>query len=53
MCKNAASRLAALLAGDADLIDTVSVQDIDRVRQDKRFTVVAGSVGGHCRLRVR
>jgi len=40
--RNAASRLAALLAGDADLIDTVSVQDIDRVRQDKRFTVVAG-----------
>jgi len=40
--RNTASRLAALLAGDADLIDTVSVQDIDRVRQDKRFTVVAG-----------
>jgi len=40
--KNASSRLATLLAGDADLIDTVSVQDIDRLRADKRFTVVAG-----------
>ena len=40
--KNPASRLATLLAGDADLIDTMSVQDIDRLRNDKRFTVVAG-----------
>jgi peptide/nickel transport system substrate-binding protein len=40
--KNASSRLATLLAGDADLIDTVSVQDIDRLRADKRFTVVSG-----------
>lgn len=40
--KNASSRLATLLAGDADLIDTVSVQDIDRLRDDKRFTVVSG-----------
>ena len=40
--KNASSRLAALLAGDADLIDTVSVQDIDRLRADKRFTVISG-----------
>lgn len=40
--RNPASRLAALLAGDADLIDTVSVQDTDRVRADKRFTVVSG-----------
>lgn len=39
--KNAASRLAALLAGDADLIDTVSVQDIERARSDPRFTVVS------------
>ena len=29
-------------AFDADLIDTVSVQDIDRLRGDKRFAVVAG-----------
>jgi peptide/nickel transport system substrate-binding protein len=40
--KNASSRLATLLAGDADLIDTVSVQDIDRLRDDKRFTVASG-----------
>jgi peptide/nickel transport system substrate-binding protein len=40
--KNASSRLATLLAGDADLIDTVSVQDIDRLRNDKRFTVASG-----------
>ena len=36
------ARLATLLAGDADLIDTVSVQDIDRLRADRRFTVMAG-----------
>jgi peptide/nickel transport system substrate-binding protein len=40
--KNASSRLATLLAGDAELIDTVSVQDIDRLRHDKRFTVTTG-----------
>jgi len=40
--KNASSRLATLLAGDADLIDTVSVQDIERLRNDKRFTVISG-----------
>jgi peptide/nickel transport system substrate-binding protein len=40
--KNASSRLATLLAGDADLIDTVSVQDIDRLRSDKRFVVTTG-----------
>jgi len=40
--KNASTRLATLLAGDADLIDTVSVQDIDRLRADKRFVVVSG-----------
>ena len=40
--KNASSRLATLLAGDADLIDTVSVQDIARLREDHRFTVVSG-----------
>lgn len=38
--KNAASRLATLLAGDADLIDAVSVQDIERLRNDKRFSVI-------------
>lgn len=40
--KSAASRLAALLAGDADLIDTVSVQDVERLRGDPRFAVVSG-----------
>ncbi len=39
---NASSRLATLMAGDADLIDTVAVQDIDQLRNDKRFTVVSG-----------
>lgn len=40
--KNAASRLAALLAGDVDLIDQVSVQDVARVQGDQRFTVATG-----------
>src|ERR1700722_14564722 len=40
--KNASSRLATLLAGDADLIDTVSVQDVERLRNDRRFTVISG-----------
>jgi peptide/nickel transport system substrate-binding protein len=40
--KNASARLATLLAGDVDLIDTVSVQDVERLRDDKRFTVIAG-----------
>ncbi len=40
--KNASSRLATLLAGDVDLIDTVSVQDVERLRNDKRFTVISG-----------
>ena len=40
--KNACSRPATMLAGDTDLIDTVSVQDIDHLRNDKRFTVVTG-----------
>ena len=40
--KNPASRLAALLAGDAELIDQVSVQDVARVKEDARFTVASG-----------
>jgi peptide/nickel transport system substrate-binding protein len=40
--KNPASRLAALLAGDVDLIDQVSVQDFSRVKNDARFTVASG-----------
>ncbi len=40
--KNPASRLAALLAGDVDLIDQLSVQDIARVKGDARFTVASG-----------
>jgi peptide/nickel transport system substrate-binding protein len=39
--KNPASRLAALLAGDVALIDKLSVQDIDRVKQDHRFAVAS------------
>lgn len=39
--KNPASRLAALLAGDVALIDKLSVQDIDRVKQDPRFAVTS------------
>jgi peptide/nickel transport system substrate-binding protein len=40
--KNPASRLAALLANDVDLIDQLSVQDIARVKSDSRFTVASG-----------
>jgi peptide/nickel transport system substrate-binding protein len=40
--KNAASRLAALLAGDVYLVDQVSVQDVARVQGDARFTVATG-----------
>jgi peptide/nickel transport system substrate-binding protein len=40
--KNPASRLAALLAGDVQLIDQVSVQDIARVKDDARFTLASG-----------
>jgi peptide/nickel transport system substrate-binding protein len=40
--KNPASRLAALLAGDVDLIDQVSVQDFARVKADARFIVASG-----------
>jgi len=40
--KNPVSRLAALLAGDVDLIDQVSVQDVARVKEDARFTVASG-----------
>ncbi|MGC1407650.1 MAG: ABC transporter substrate-binding protein [Acetobacteraceae bacterium] len=40
--RNPPSRLAALLAGDVDLIDEVSVQDIARVKQDARFTLASG-----------
>jgi peptide/nickel transport system substrate-binding protein len=40
--KNPAARLAALLAGDVELIDQVSVQDIARVKSDVRFTLASG-----------
>jgi peptide/nickel transport system substrate-binding protein len=40
--KNPVSRLAALLAGDVDLIDQVSVQNVARVKEDARFTVASG-----------
>jgi peptide/nickel transport system substrate-binding protein len=40
--KNPVSRLAALLAGDVDLINQLSVQDIARVKSDARFTVASG-----------
>jgi peptide/nickel transport system substrate-binding protein len=40
--KNPASRLAALLAADVDLIDQLSVQDIARVKGDSRYTVASG-----------
>jgi peptide/nickel transport system substrate-binding protein len=43
--KNPPSRLATLLAGDAELIDAVSVQDIDRLKNDKRFAVVSNLSG--------
>ena len=40
--KNPPSRLAALLAGDVDLIDQLSVQDVARMKGDARFTVASG-----------
>jgi peptide/nickel transport system substrate-binding protein len=40
--KNPASRAAALLAGDVDLIDQVAVQDMNRVKSNAHFQVVSG-----------
>jgi peptide/nickel transport system substrate-binding protein len=40
--KNPPSRMAALLAGDVDIIDKVSVQDVVRIKTDSRFTVSSG-----------
>ena len=40
--KSPPSRLAALLAGDVDLIDQLSVQDVARMKGDARFTVASG-----------
>jgi peptide/nickel transport system substrate-binding protein len=40
--KNPAARLAALLAGDVELVDQVAVQDIARVKADPRFTLASG-----------
>jgi peptide/nickel transport system substrate-binding protein len=40
--KNPASREAALLAGDVDLIDKVSVQDFAQLKANPRFTVASG-----------
>jgi peptide/nickel transport system substrate-binding protein len=38
-----ATRVAALLAGDLDLIEPVPLQDIERVSQDPRATALTGS----------
>jgi peptide/nickel transport system substrate-binding protein len=40
--KAEATRVAALLSGDVDLLTDVPVQDIDRLRADKRLKVVDG-----------
>jgi peptide/nickel transport system substrate-binding protein len=40
--RNPASRLAAILSGDVDIIDQVSVDDIDRVRSDPKLKVISG-----------
>ena len=39
--KNGATRVATLLAGDVDLIDTVPIPDVERFKSDTRFRVVA------------
>lgn len=40
--KNPTARLAALLTGDVDLIDQLSVQDVAHVKADPRFVVASG-----------
>jgi peptide/nickel transport system substrate-binding protein len=39
MITNDAARMAALLAGDVDIIDQIPTSDIDRLRRDQRFRV--------------
>jgi peptide/nickel transport system substrate-binding protein len=39
MITNDAGRMAALLAGDVDIIDQVPTSDLGRLRQDRRFRV--------------
>ncbi len=39
MITNDAARTAALLAGDADIIDQISTSDLERLRRDNRFHV--------------
>jgi peptide/nickel transport system substrate-binding protein len=38
---NDSSRLAAFMAGDLDLIETVTAQDAERVKNDSRFTLIS------------
>jgi peptide/nickel transport system substrate-binding protein len=40
--KSEATRVAALLAGDVDMLTDVPVQDLDRLRADKKLKVVEG-----------
>lgn len=40
--KSEATRVAALLSGDVDMLTDVPVQDLDRLRQDKKLKVVDG-----------
>ncbi len=37
-----APRLASLLSGEVDVIDAVPIQDIERLRRDKRFSLFRG-----------
>lgn len=39
MITNDAARTAALLAGDADIVDQISTSDLERLRRDTRFHV--------------
>ncbi|CAD5367370.1 ABC transporter substrate-binding protein [Rubrivivax sp. A210] len=41
--KSESTRVAALLAGDVDLLTDVPVQDLERLRADKRLKVVDGA----------
>jgi peptide/nickel transport system substrate-binding protein len=41
--KSDATRVAALLSGDVDMLTDVPTQDIDRLREDKRLKVIDGT----------
>jgi len=42
LMSNSATRVAALLAGDVDLVDKPSIADLDALRRNQKLTVVEG-----------